>query len=178
MLIIAQQAEQDKATKDHQIRNLNDEISHQDEVIQKLNKEKKAFQESGQKTAEDLQATEDKVNHLNKVKSKLEQTLDELEDSLEREKKLRADVEKNKRKIESDLKLAQEAVADLEKNKKELEGNLGKKEKEIASLNSKLEDEQALVAKTQKSVKETQVSVIFIIFFHLNCLSSSFIAIA
>jgi hypothetical protein len=29
------------------------------------------------------------VNHLNKVKAKLEQTLDELEDSLEREKKLR-----------------------------------------------------------------------------------------
>jgi ElaB/YqjD/DUF883 family membrane-anchored ribosome-binding protein len=36
-----------------------------------------------------LQAAEDKVNHLNKVKAKLEQTLDELEDSLEREKKLR-----------------------------------------------------------------------------------------
>jgi hypothetical protein len=35
------------------------------------------------------QASEDKVNHLNKVKAKLEQTLDELEDSLEREKKLR-----------------------------------------------------------------------------------------
>lgn len=36
-----------------------------------------------------FQAAEDKINHLNKVKSKLEQTLDELEDSLEREKKLR-----------------------------------------------------------------------------------------
>jgi hypothetical protein len=36
-----------------------------------------------------IQAAEDKVNHLNKVKAKLEQTLDELEDSLEREKKLR-----------------------------------------------------------------------------------------
>lgn len=36
-----------------------------------------------------LQAAEDKINHLNKVKTKLEQTLDELEDSLEREKKLR-----------------------------------------------------------------------------------------
>lgn len=47
------------------------------------------MQEVNQKTAEDLQAQEDKVNHLSKVKSKLEQTLDELEDSLEREKKLR-----------------------------------------------------------------------------------------
>jgi len=53
---------------------------------------------------------------LNKVKAKLEQTLDELEDSLEREKKVRGDVEKSKRKVEGDLKLTQEAVADLERN--------------------------------------------------------------
>lgn len=44
-----------KATKDHQIRNLNDEIAHQDELINKLNKEKKQTQEVNQKTAEDLQ---------------------------------------------------------------------------------------------------------------------------
>lgn len=84
-----QKSEQDKATKDHQIRNLNDEIAHQDELINKLNKEKKNQGEVNQKTAEELQAAEDKVNHLNKVKIKLEHTLDELEDSLEREKKSR-----------------------------------------------------------------------------------------
>lgn len=84
-----QKIEQDKATKDHQIRNLNDEIAHQDELINKLNKEKKNQGEVNQKTAEELQAAEDKVNHLNKVKLKLEQTLDELEDTLEREKKSR-----------------------------------------------------------------------------------------
>ena len=39
-----QKGEQDKATKDHQIRNLNDEIAHQDELIGKLNKEKKQLQ--------------------------------------------------------------------------------------------------------------------------------------
>ena len=96
-----QKTEQDKATKDHQIRNLNDEIAHQDELINKLNKEKKHMQEVNQKTAEDLQASEDKVSHLNKVKAKLEQTLDELEDSLEREKKLRYD---GKKKIENNIK--------------------------------------------------------------------------
>lgn len=68
---------------------MNDEIAHQDELINKLNKEKKNQGEVNQKTAEELQAAEDKVNHLNKVKLKLEQTLDELEDSLEREKKSR-----------------------------------------------------------------------------------------
>lgn len=68
---------------------MNDEIAHQDELINKLNKEKKLQAETTQKTSEELQAAEDKVNHLTKVKVKLEQTLDELEDSLEREKKLR-----------------------------------------------------------------------------------------
>ncbi|XP_055686240.1 myosin heavy chain, muscle isoform X18 [Lutzomyia longipalpis] len=151
-----QKSEQDKATKDHQIRNLNDEIAHQDELINKLNKEKKMQGETNQKTAEELQAAEDKINHLNKVKAKLEQTLDELEDSLEREKKVRGDVEKSKRKVEGDLKLTQEAVADLERNKKELEQTIQRKDKEISSLTAKLEDEQSIVNKLQKQIKELQ----------------------
>ncbi|KAK3930628.1 Myosin heavy chain, muscle, partial [Frankliniella fusca] len=151
-----QKSEQDKATKDHQIRNLNDEIAHQDELINKLNKEKKLQGETNQKTGEELQAAEDKVNHLNKVKVKLEQTLDELEDSLEREKKLRGDVEKAKRKVEGDLKLTQEAVTDLERNKKELEQTVQRKDKEISSLTAKLEDEQSVVGKLQKQIKELQ----------------------
>nr|CAD7453412.1 unnamed protein product [Timema tahoe] len=154
-----QKSEQDKATKDHQIRNLNDEIAHQDELINKLNKEKKNQGETTQKTAEELQAAEDKVNHLNKVKAKLEQTLDELEDSLEREKKLRGDVEKAKRKVEGDLKLTQEAVSDLERNKKELEQTIQRKDKEISSLAAKLEDEQSLVSKLQKQIKELQARI-------------------
>lgn len=154
-----QKAEQDKATKDHQIRNLNDEIAHQDELINKINKEKKHLQECNQKTAEDLQAIEDKCNHLNKVKAKLEQTLDELEDSLEREKKLRGEVDKAKRKVEGDLKLTQEAVADLERNKKELEQSIQRKDKEVSSLASKLEDEQSLVSKLQKQIKELQARI-------------------
>ncbi|XP_040163727.1 myosin heavy chain, muscle isoform X32 [Anopheles arabiensis] len=154
-----QKIEQDKASKDHQIRNLNDEIAHQDELINKLNKEKKMQGEVNQKTAEELQAAEDKVNHLNKVKAKLEQTLDELEDSLEREKKLRGDVEKAKRKVEGDLKLTQEAVADLERNKKELEQTVLRKDKEISALSAKLEDEQSLVGKLQKQIKELQARI-------------------
>lgn len=52
-----QKSEQDKASKDHQIRNLNDEIAHQDELINKLNKEKKLGGETAQKTAEELQVS-------------------------------------------------------------------------------------------------------------------------
>merc|ERR1719239_919586 len=64
-------AEQDKQTKDNQIKTLQDEMAAQDDANAKLSKEKKNLEE--------LQAEEDKVNHLNKLKAKLEQTLDELE---------------------------------------------------------------------------------------------------
>merc|ERR1712193_556796 len=79
--------EEDKATKDGQIRTLKDEIAHQEELVAKLTKEKRNIGDSRQKTEEDIQAMEDKSNHLNKVKARLEQSLDECEDSLEREKK-------------------------------------------------------------------------------------------
>merc|ERR1712042_379320 len=79
--------EEDKQTKDNQIHTLRDEIAHQEELIVKLQKEKKNTGEGRQKTEEDIQAMEDRCNHLGKVKGKLEQSLDECEDALEREKK-------------------------------------------------------------------------------------------
>merc|ERR1719216_173199 len=96
--------EQEKTNRDHTIRSLNDEIASQDEVINKLNKEKKHISENAAKSAEDLGAAEDKVAHLNQIKSKLESTLDELEGSLEKEKRGRANVEKERRKVEGELK--------------------------------------------------------------------------
>lgn len=41
-----------------------------------------------QSSSFNLQALEDKANHLNRIKLKLEQNLDELEDNVEREKKV------------------------------------------------------------------------------------------
>merc|ERR1739848_718123 len=69
--------EEDKATKDSQIRSLKEEIVHQEELIAKLGKEKRNIGDSRQKTEEDIQASEDKCNHLNQVKGKLEQSLDD-----------------------------------------------------------------------------------------------------
>ena len=74
--------EQEKTNRDHTIRSLNDEIASQDEIINKLNKEKKHISENCAKSTEDLQGASDKVDHLMKVKSKLEATLDELESSV------------------------------------------------------------------------------------------------
>merc|ERR1712083_860966 len=90
-------AEQEKTNRDHMIRNMNDEIAHQDELINKLNKEKKYMQENQAKSSEELGAAEEKLDHLGKIKAKLEVTLDELEDSLEREKKSRLDMDKQRR---------------------------------------------------------------------------------
>jgi len=148
--------EEDKATKDSQIRTLREEIAHQEELIAKLHKEKRGAGENRQKIEEDIQAMEDKCNHLNKVKAKLEQSLDECEDSLEREKKSKSDVEKLKRKIEGDLKLTQEAVADLERVRSELNQTITRKEKEISSMSAKIEDEQTLGSKYAKQLKELQ----------------------
>merc|ERR1719481_1357477 len=72
-------AEQDRANKDDQIRTLKDEIAHQSDMIGKLSKEKRSVGDSRQKTEEDIQAAEDKCNHLSRVKGKLEQALDEAE---------------------------------------------------------------------------------------------------
>merc|ERR1712002_1047114 len=89
-----EESEEDIVTKENQIRTLKDELGHQEELIQKLAREKKQAGEARQKTEEDIQANEDKCNHLNKVKLKLEQNLDECEDSLEREKKSKGDADK------------------------------------------------------------------------------------
>merc|ERR1719295_1083047 len=93
---------------------------------------------------------------MNKVKGKLEQSLDECEDALEREKKSKGDVEKMKRKVEGDLKLTQEAISDLERINSELSQAVQRKEKEYTSLGAKIEDEQTLGNKYSKQVKELQ----------------------
>ncbi|ODM97874.1 Myosin heavy chain, muscle [Orchesella cincta] len=154
-----QAIEGETGSKQQQIENLKAELSHQEELIAKQQKEKKALQEILKRTAEDCQAQEDKLNGLNKVKTKLERAMDELEDSLEREKKVRCDIEKGKNKVEGDLKLNQEALADLERNKKELEQAIQRKDKEISSISAKMEEENALIAKLQRQIKELQARI-------------------
>ena len=75
----SEMAEEDKAMKDNTISTLREEIRHQEQLIAKLQKEKKGAGESRQKTEEEIQAMEDRSNHLCKVKGKLEQGLDECE---------------------------------------------------------------------------------------------------
>merc|ERR1712106_733584 len=154
--MIIQKLEQEKTNRDHTIKSLNDEITNQDEIINKLNKEKKHISENSAKSSEDLQGASDKVDHLMKIKSKLEATLDELESSFEKEKRSRGNVDKERRKIEGELKICQETVAELERSKKELEAAIMRKENEMGGMAGKLDDEQGLVGKTQKAIKELQ----------------------
>merc|ERR1711976_694235 len=151
--------EEEKIPQDYTIRNLREELQQQEELLSKLQKEKKTIGDSKQRTEEEIQALEDRCNHMSKVKGKLEQSLDECEDSLEREKKSKGDVEKIKRKIEGDLKLTQEAVSDLERINSELSQTIQRKEKEVSSIGAKIEDEQTLASKYSKQIKELQVRV-------------------
>merc|ERR1712168_966446 len=66
--LAVQKLEQEKCNRDYIMRQINDEIASQDEIINKLNKEKKHVGETSSKATEDLQAAEDKVNHLNNIK--------------------------------------------------------------------------------------------------------------
>merc|ERR1712083_40495 len=154
-----QKLEQEKTNRDHTIRTLNDEIANQDEVLNKPNKERSILGENSAKSMEDLQVAQEKVEHLSKIKTKLEQTLDELQGSLNGEKRARADIEKTRRRVEGDLKVTQETVSELERQKKEAEGAIQRKEKDLTVLNSKLDDEQQVVSKVQKSIKEVQSRV-------------------
>ena len=154
--IAIQKLEQEKTNRDHIIRNLNDEIANQDEIINKLNKEKKLLNENNAKATEDMQVVQEKADHLEEIKQKLENTMDELNDSLTREKRARGDIEKQRRKKEGELKVYQETVAELERAKKEIEGIIIRKETDFAQLSTKLDEEQQQVAKAQKSIKEHQ----------------------
>merc|ERR1712088_912273 len=121
-------AEQDRADKDDQIRTLKDEIAHQGDMITKLGKEKRNCADGRQKTEEDIQAAEDKCNHLSRAKGK----------------------------VEGDLKLTQEAVSDLERVKGELQGAAARKDKEGSALAAKIDDEATLGSKYAKQAKELQ----------------------
>ena len=151
-----QRAEQEKSAKDHTMKGLNDEVAVQDELINKLNKEKKHISENGAKSAEDLQAVIEKVDHLGNVKSKLEATREELEMTVEKEKRARTVVEKDRRRAEGELKMAQATVAEIERSKKELEAAIMRKDAEVQTMTGKLDDEQSLVGKVQKAIKDNQ----------------------
>merc|ERR1711936_801950 len=101
-----QKLEQEKTNRDHTIRSLTDEVCQQDEVINKLNKEKKMIGDTQAKAYDDLHVAEEKVAHLNDIKAKLESTLDELEGGVAGEKRARAGVDSQRRKVEGELKMA------------------------------------------------------------------------
>merc|ERR1719230_1460193 len=134
--------ELEKGNRDHTIKVLQDEIGEQDEVINKLNKEKKHIAETQAKSNDDMINVNEKVG--------------DLASGLDKEKKARATVEKQKRKLEGDLKMAQDGVVELERSKRDLEVTIANKEKNNAQLAAKLDDEQNLVAKAQKGIKEIQ----------------------
>merc|ERR1712137_882602 len=145
--------ETEKGNRDHTIKTLQDEIAEQDEVINKLNKEKKHLSATQAKSNEDLIGAEEKVKHLSQVKSQLESTLDQLEGGFDKEKKARATIEKQKRKIEGDLKMAQDSVNDLEREKRDVENTIGAK-KNIKELQARVEAaEEELEAERQARSK-------------------------
>merc|ERR1719500_359236 len=154
-----QKVHQECANRDHTIKTLNEVIENNDQVINKLNKEKKYIQETVAKASENLTDANEKVSHLNKVKGKLEGTLDDLEGCVEKEKKDKQKIDKERRTKEGDLKIAQEMVSDLERDTKEIEANIQRKDTELHSLSGNLDEAQAHVSRIQHNIKEAQARI-------------------
>ncbi|XP_045892527.1 myosin-1B-like isoform X2 [Micropterus dolomieu] len=151
--------EKEKYATENKVKNLVEELSTLEENLLKSSKDIKSLQEVHQQTLDDLQAEEDKVNSLMKIKIKLEQQVDDLEGSLEQEKKVHADMERSRKKLEGDLKFSQETIMDLENERQQMEERLKKKDFEISHLQCKIEDEQALGTQLQKMIKELQARI-------------------
>ena len=100
-------AQAEKNKLDQVLRSLNEEVVHQDEVLSKLNREKKYIVESSNKSNEELATQQDKFGHLNDVRSKLEKTLDQMDSAVEGEKRIKSGVEKERRRLEGELKMCQ-----------------------------------------------------------------------
>merc|ERR1719483_1573725 len=145
------QVQNEKADKDAQIGQMKEECIHQEELINKLNKEKKTINESKLKEEEQIQSFEDKCNHLNKLKIRLEKNLDEVEDNWEKENSsLNGKIEDEGTlggKLNTQIKELQARIEELDE---ELDGERGARaradkgrgqlRRELDELNEKLEE--------------------------------------
>lgn len=80
------------------------------EALAKANKDKRSLEERLQESQASLNSEEDKANHLNKVKARLDASLAEVQEDLAKEKAAKADSEKHRRKLEGDLKVGDGTV--------------------------------------------------------------------
>merc|ERR1712121_422679 len=112
--------EQDKGNRDHTIKVLQAEVAEQDEVINKLNKEKKgraALEKQKRKVEGDLKMAQDAVADLERAKREIETVL--------------ATKEKNNQMLAAKLDDEQSLVAKAQKNIKELQGRVEATEEEL-----------------------------------------------
>lgn len=78
-----------------------------------------------------VQAEEDKVAEANRLKQRLESTLDDLEERLEHERRAKQDLEKSKRKLEGEMRVLKETLDEANRVKAEKEQALKNKEAEL-----------------------------------------------
>merc|ERR1719300_1186664 len=155
--VVIQKLNQEKTNRDHTIKTLNDEIANQDEIINKLNKEKKHIAENSAKSSEDLQVANDKVDHLMRIKQKLESTLDELERS---RKELEAQISRKDGEMSglaSKLEDEQSLVSKVQKSIREFQGRIEQMEEELEAerqARAKAERQRSDLAREAENLNE------------------------
>merc|ERR1712088_309120 len=126
-------AESDRADKDDQIRTCKEEIDHQNDMISKLQREKKGCQESRQKTEEDIQAKGD----VEKLKRKVEGDLKLTQETV-------ADLERMKGELSQSVQRKEKesaAIAAKIEDESTLGGKYSKQTKELQSRLEELDEE-------------------------------------
>uniref|UniRef100_A0A914CP08 Myosin heavy chain n=1 Tax=Acrobeloides nanus TaxID=290746 RepID=A0A914CP08_9BILA len=146
--------EDDKKAKEDRIRQLQEDMTKQDEAIAQSNREKKRNEEENRKLAENLQAEEEKNAQASRLKLKLEREIEDIEDSLDRERRHRSEVEKAKKKLEADLTNTQEQIDEINRRKAEIEGRLSKVDEDLRGMSARLEEEQGVASKTSRQLKD------------------------
>lgn len=104
------QLEQEKSQKEKDCAHLDLELEKVNEALAKSNKDRRSLEEKLQEAQASLNSEEDKANHLNKVKARLDASLAELQDEVAKEKAAKADGEKHRRKLEGELKVGDGGV--------------------------------------------------------------------
>ena len=151
-----QKVEQEKTNRDHTLKTLSDEVSRQNELLNKLDRANRSIENQQSKFLEELTSAGEKVEHLQSTKSKLESTLNEVDGNVTIEKKARQEADKQRRKLDGELIMSQTLVTEFQRGKRDLEGLCSAKEKSLSQLQSKLVDEQSLNCKIQNTLREYQ----------------------
>merc|ERR1719206_1018236 len=145
-----EKSEEDIVTKENQMRTLKEELAHQEELIQKLAREKKSrgdAEKLNKKVESDLKLTQETVADLERIKEELNATIQRKEKELasaaakiEDEQTLGGKYSKQIKELQTRIEELDEELSIERQNRNKAEKNRATLSRDIEDLGEKLED--------------------------------------